>query len=54
MSFKLVGIKNKPSGDPELVLDGLMQERWGHCKAHVTPLTHTSTIGLAVVVLEET
>jgi holo-[acyl-carrier protein] synthase len=52
MSFKLVGIKNKPSGEPFIVLEGLMKERWGTHTVHVT-LSHTSSIGLAVVVIEE-
>ena len=51
MAFKLVGIKNKKTGEPYIVLDGAMQERWGEHKIHVT-LSHTADIGLAVVVIE--
>ncbi len=53
MAFKLVGIRNDPSGMPHIELFGLMLERWGNHKIHVT-LSHTSAIGLAVVVLEST
>ena len=53
MSFKLVGIQNKPTGEPFVVLNGLMLERWGSHTIHVT-LSHTSTIGLAVIVIEHT
>jgi holo-[acyl-carrier protein] synthase len=51
MSFKNVGIRNEPSGKPEIELFGAMHERWGSHKIHVT-LSHTATIGLAVVVIE--
>jgi len=51
MAFKLVGIKNKPTGEPFIVLDGAMLERWGDHVVHVT-LSHTAAIGLAVVVIE--
>ena len=51
MAFKLVGIKNAESGKPHIVLSGAMEERWGGRTIHVT-LSHTATIGLAVVVIE--
>lgn len=52
MSFKQVGIKNMPSGEPVIELHGEMSERWGKHTIHVT-LSHTGSIGLAVVVIEE-
>ena len=51
MSFKNVGIRNEPSGKPVIELHGEMLERWGSHIIHVT-LSHTATIGLAVVVIE--
>jgi len=51
MSFKKVGIRNEPSGKPVIELFGEMHERWGGHTIHVT-LSHTATIGLAVVVIE--
>jgi holo-[acyl-carrier protein] synthase len=51
MAFKLVGIRNDPSGLPRIELSGLMLERWGNHTIHVT-LSHTAAIGLAVVVIE--
>lgn len=52
MSFKQVGIKNMPSGEPVIELYAEMAERWGRHTIHVT-LSHTGNIGLAVVVIEE-
>jgi len=52
MAFKLVGIKNHPSGEPILELFGEMNERWANHITHVT-LSHTSAIAVAVVVIEE-
>lgn len=51
MSFKLVGIRNEPSGEPVLELFGAMHDRWSAHRIHVT-LSHTATVGLAVVVIE--
>jgi holo-[acyl-carrier protein] synthase len=52
MSFKLVGILNEKSGEPRLELFGAMLERWGSYTCHVS-LSHTGTVALAVVVIEE-
>lgn len=52
MSFKLVGIVNEKSGEPRVELFGAMLERWGSYTIHVS-LSHTSTVALAVVVIEE-
>ena len=52
MAFKLVGIRNEPSGLPRIELFGAMQEKWGAHTIHVT-LSHTALIGLAVVVIEK-
>ena len=52
MSFKVVGVVNQPSGEPRIELFGTMQERWGSHTIHVS-LSHTSTVALAVVVMEE-
>lgn len=51
MAFNLVGVINDPSGQPRLVLSGLMQERWGNHTIHVS-LSHTATVAVAVVVIE--
>ncbi len=52
MSFKKVGIRNEASGKPHIELSGVMLERWGEHIIHVT-LSHTATIGTAVVVIEK-
>lgn len=51
MSFKMVGVRNLPSGMPVIELFGGMLEEWHAHTIHVT-LSHTATIGLAVVVIE--
>lgn len=51
MSFKQVGIRNLPSGEPVMELFGTMKERWGSHTIHVS-LSHTATVALAVVVIE--
>lgn len=51
MAFSLVGIRNKATGEPVMELQGLMLERWGNHIIHVS-LSHTSSVALAVVVLE--
>lgn len=49
--FKECGVKNLPSGQPSADLSGGMSERYGQFVIHVT-LSHTSTMALAVVVIE--
>lgn len=51
MAFKLVGIKNEVTGLPHIELFGAMLEQWGSHIIHVT-LSHTASVGLAVVVIE--
>jgi len=51
MAFQQVGIRNEPSGQPVVVLTGLMLERHGALNIHVT-LSHTATVAIAVVVIE--
>ncbi|HRK04619.1 MAG TPA: holo-ACP synthase [Chlorobiota bacterium] len=51
MAFKNVGIRNLPTGQPEIELFGVMAERWSHHRIHVT-LSHTSSVAVAVVVVE--
>jgi len=51
MAFQLVGVRNDPSGQPHIVLAGLMLELHGSRTVHVT-LSHTATLAIAVVVLE--
>lgn len=51
MSFKQVGIRNLPSGEPVMELFGTMKERWGGHTIHVS-ISHTATVALAVVVIE--
>jgi holo-[acyl-carrier protein] synthase len=50
--FKEVGVVNKESGEPELVLTGDLAEKYGHYHFHVT-ISHTEINAVAVVVLEE-
>jgi holo-[acyl-carrier protein] synthase len=52
--FKLkdVSIKNKASGEPELILNGYLLEIYGKYKNHVT-ISHTTTNSVAVVIIEE-
>ncbi len=51
MSFRQVGIRNLPSGEPIMELFGTMQERWAGHTIHVS-ISHTATVALAVVVIE--
>jgi holo-[acyl-carrier protein] synthase len=50
--FKEVGIKNLPSGKPELILEGTMQEKYGSYNHFVT-LSHTDGNAIATIVIEE-
>jgi len=51
MSFKQVGIRNLPSGEPVIELFGAMKERWDNHTVHVS-ISHTATVAMAVVVIE--
>lgn len=51
MSFKQVGIRNLPSGEPIIELFGIMKERWAAHTIHVS-ISHTASVALAVVVIE--
>lgn len=51
-SFKETGIRNEPSGRPVMDLRATMEERWGRYTIHVS-LSHTATVAVAVVVIEE-
>ncbi|MBI3259093.1 MAG: holo-ACP synthase [Ignavibacteriae bacterium] len=51
-SLNLVGIRNEPSGKPIIELSGLMAERWGECKIHIS-LSHSATIAMAMVAIEK-
>jgi holo-[acyl-carrier protein] synthase len=53
MAFHSVGIRNERSGKPVLELFGDIRERWSEHIIHVT-LSHTSTVAVAVVVMEST
>lgn len=46
-----VGVVNKKSGKPEVILEGTMKERWGHLQSHLT-MSHTENNAVAFVVLE--
>ncbi len=50
--FKEVGIVNEKSGQPRVVLDGQLKEKWGHCKIHVS-LSHTEDNAVAYLIIEE-
>jgi holo-[acyl-carrier protein] synthase len=49
--FKEVGVVNKESGQPELILSGKTKEKYGHLKAHLT-MSHTDNNAVANVILE--
>ncbi len=49
--FKECGMKNLPSGQPVADLRGLMHERWGAYRIHIS-LSHTDEHAMAVVVIE--
>ncbi len=52
--FKLkeVSVKNKLTGEPEIILSGNLLEKFGKYKTHVT-ISHTSTNAIAVIVIEK-
>lgn len=49
--MKEVGIINKESGEPEIVLSGDLAEKYGKNKFHVS-ISHTETNAVAVVIME--
>ena len=51
-AFRDVGVDNLDSGQPFLVLSGIMQERYGHYKAHLS-ISHIKEFAMACIVLEE-
>jgi holo-[acyl-carrier protein] synthase len=51
-NFKDIAVANEQSGKPYLVLDGLMKERYGEKKSHIT-LSHTDNNAVAAVILED-
>ena len=52
--FKLkeVSVKNKATGEPEIILSGSLFEKYGNYKTHVT-ISHTATNAVAVIIMEE-
>lgn len=54
MGFKWreVGVTRRPGGPPRIALAGLMLERYGHLRAHLT-ISHSGPLAIAVVVLED-
>ncbi len=50
--FTDVSVKNLPSGEPKIILDGEMKEKYGHLKIHIS-LSHTDSNSLAFIILEE-
>jgi holo-[acyl-carrier protein] synthase len=52
--FKLrdVSVSNLPSGQPVIILDGEMKEKYGHLKVHIS-LSHSDTNSVAFIVLED-
>lgn len=50
--FKEISIRNELSGKPVVVLDGLLLEKYGHLKTHIS-LSHTDNNSLAFIILEE-
>ncbi|MBS1536662.1 MAG: holo-ACP synthase [Bacteroidetes bacterium] len=51
-AFNLVGVRNMTSGKPIIELTGVMQERWGDCRIHLT-LSHSATLAVAMVAIEK-
>lgn len=50
--WNTVGVVNEPSGKPEIALTGVLQERWGHYKIHVS-ISHTEEYAMAMVIIED-
>lgn len=50
--FTEVGVKNLPSGQPEIILTGGMKEKYGHLKSNLT-ISHTDNNAVAIVILEQ-
>lgn len=50
--FRDVGVENLKSGQPIIVLDGEMKEKYGHLKVHIT-LSHSDNYSVAYVILED-
>lgn len=50
--FTDVSVKNLPSGEPKIILEGEMKEKYGHLNIHIS-LSHTDSNSLAFVILEE-
>ena len=50
--FREVGVLNKESGEPELILTGDLAEKYKSYLFHVS-ISHTETNAVAVVVMEE-
>lgn len=50
--FTEVGVKNRPTGKPDLILEGSMKEKYGHLRIHLT-MSHTDDNAVAFVILEE-
>ena len=51
-NFQVIGVENMKSGEPYLVLEGTMKERYGHFKWKVS-LSHTDEYAIAYIVMEE-
>ena len=49
--FREVGIVNEKSGNPQMLLDGGMKEKWGDTRIHVS-LSHTDNNAIAYVIME--
>ena len=49
--FREVGIVNEKSGNPQMILDGGMKEKWGDTSIHVS-LSHTDNNAIAYVIME--
>lgn len=50
--FTEVGVKNLPSGKPELILTGKTAEKYGILTSNLT-ISHTDSNAVAIVILEE-
>ncbi|MDR0926271.1 MAG: holo-ACP synthase [Ignavibacteria bacterium] len=51
-AFKDVAVQNLASGNPIIVLNNIMKERWGNYTTHLS-IAHTEANAIAYVVIEE-
>jgi holo-[acyl-carrier protein] synthase len=50
--FHEIGISNKISGEPEIILEGFLHENYGHLKSFIS-MSHTDKNAIAYIILEQ-